>query len=403
MKVLIVDDETNLVRHLVSFLGSFPEEFSLHHASTGEEGFELLQSARPDILVTDVRLPGIDGIELLRQSLVAQPTLKVIVMTAFSSPELRKMALREGAVRFIEKPLDLNELRTSLHELHESSQGWSGLVGGLDIFDIAQIHALTGKSKALRVSSGDQEGILVFAKGTIVHASTGTNSGDEGFFEMARWQGGTFDTLPLKDRAKYSNNITLSTTHLIMEAARLRDESGIVAETNEPEETKPGGIIEVNLSETNPESIPGETTAVEQTLDTVTEVTIMAMKELLQELAQAEGFKAAAVFMPTGEMLEGISASNIDMKIVGSLANNALLNAQKATDAMGVGRGNMVQIRAPQAIVIMRCLNEATDFAMTASGKAHVHMVVVMDPEGNVGMASIYLDKVIRKVADEVR
>jgi hypothetical protein len=84
-------------------------------------------------------------------------------------------------------------------------------------------------------------------------------------------------------------------------------------------------------------------------------------------------------------------------------ANNALLNAQKATDQMGVGRGNLMQIRAPKAIVLMRCLNEATDFAATKEGKAHVHAVVVMEPEGNVGMATMILDKAIAKVADELR
>ena len=84
-------------------------------------------------------------------------------------------------------------------------------------------------------------------------------------------------------------------------------------------------------------------------------------------------------------------------------ANNALLNAQKATDQMGVGRGNFMQIRAPQAIVLMRCLNEATDFAAVKEGKAHFHTVVVLSPEGNIGMAGMMLDKAVVKIADEVR
>ncbi len=129
----------------------------------------------------------------------------------------------------------------------------------------------------------------------------------------------------------------------------------------------------------------------------------MAIKDKLAEFQEIEGFQGAAVFTAQGEMLDGITKTAIDIKAIGMYANNALLNAQKATDQMGVGRGNMMQIRAPQAVVLMRCLNEATDFAATKSDKAHFHTVVVMDPEGNTGLASVVLDKVVGKVAEELR
>jgi hypothetical protein len=70
---------------------------------------------------------------------------------------------------------------------------------------------------------------------------------------------------------------------------------------------------------------------------------------------------------------------------------------------MGVGRGNMMQIRAPQAVVMMRCLNEATDFTSDSAGKAHFHTVVLLNPEGNVGMAGVLLDKVVGKIAEDLR
>jgi predicted regulator of Ras-like GTPase activity (Roadblock/LC7/MglB family) len=129
----------------------------------------------------------------------------------------------------------------------------------------------------------------------------------------------------------------------------------------------------------------------------------MAIKDHLAELQDVEGFMAAAVFTAQGQMLDSVTKSKVDIKAIGMYANNALLNAQKATDQMGVGRGNMVQIRAPQAEILMRCLNEATDFAATKSGKAHFHTVVLMDPEGNTGMAAMVLEKVQAKIAEEMR
>ena len=129
----------------------------------------------------------------------------------------------------------------------------------------------------------------------------------------------------------------------------------------------------------------------------------MAIKDHLEDFQSIEGFKGVAVFTAQGEMLEGLAQGKVDIKTVGMFANHALLNAQKATDQMGVGRGNMVQIRAPQALVLMRCLNEATDFAATKEGKAHFHVVAVLDPEGNAGMALMLLDRACGKIAEEMR
>jgi predicted regulator of Ras-like GTPase activity (Roadblock/LC7/MglB family) len=129
----------------------------------------------------------------------------------------------------------------------------------------------------------------------------------------------------------------------------------------------------------------------------------MSIKDHLAELEKIEGFMAAAVFTAQGQMLEGITKGDIDIEAVGMYANNALLNTQKATDQMGVGRGNMVKIRAPQAEILMRCHNEATDFSATKADKAHFHTVVLMDPEGNTGMAAMILDQIQTRIADEVR
>jgi hypothetical protein len=79
------------------------------------------------------------------------------------------------------------------------------------------------------------------------------------------------------------------------------------------------------------------------------------------------------------------------------------LKAQKATEIMGVGRGQLVHIEAPKAHVFARCLNEATDFAATASGRAHVHMVMVIDKEGNVAMSKMKLSSIISEVAEHFR
>lgn len=407
-KILIVDDEKRLVSNIAAYLASYPGELEVTTALSGEEALSCLAAKDFDVLLTDVRLPGIDGIELVRQALGAWPELRVVVMTAYGSAEVRDVALREGAVRFIEKPLDLEELRALLKRVLSGSQGWSGMVGDLDLFDIAQLLAMSGRSRLVRVSCGDQRGILGFRGGKLVHASTGTLAGEEAFYAMAVWEGGKFDELGAREGKRFAANISMPTTNLMMEAARLRDERRLQSVAAAQWSAAPTGS-DPDLS-TDAAGIFDEIAAAAPPADhgagrtdAFVEGTLMAIRDHLNELQTVSGFVAAAVFSPQGEMLEGFATNNMDVKSVGMFANNALLNAQKATDQMGVGRGNLMQIRAPQATVIMRCLNEATDFSASATGKAHFHTVVVLDPEGNVGMASMILDKMVGRIAEEIR
>jgi len=375
--ILIVEDEIALLRNITTFFGSFPQEFQVFSASNAEDGFDLLLKKNIHVLLTDIRLPGMDGLTLLQKGIQLDPKLRVIVMTAFSSPDLRQQALHGGALRFIEKPLDLNELLDMVRELADTDQGWKGTMEGLDIFDFIQIMVLCQKSKTLELRDHENNGLLIFKRGELTYASTNNCKGKDAFFEIVTWQGGQIRELASAPQEARDSNIHQSATFLMMEAARIRDER--------QHETGPteGQQIEENQTE-------------QKELE-------MGIKEHLNELNEVEGFQAAAVFTAQGQMLESVSVKKMDMKAIGMYANNALLNSQKATDHMGVGRGNMVQIRAPKANIILRCHNEATDFAASKEGRAHVHCAVVMDPEGNTGMASFLLDKIVGKLAEELR
>jgi len=126
------------------------------------------------------------------------------------------------------------------------------------------------------------------------------------------------------------------------------------------------------------------------------------MKEILEKLREIDGFVAVGAFTSQGELL-GEVTNGIPLMEIGALANDVLLKSQKSTDIMGVGRGNQIQITAPKATILVRCLNENTDFASNEPGRAHVHMVLVMNPEGNVALGKMRLDKVIQEIAPILR
>lgn len=127
------------------------------------------------------------------------------------------------------------------------------------------------------------------------------------------------------------------------------------------------------------------------------------IKEVLGKFKDVEGFQAVGAFSPNGELVAEVNPSGIKIAELGALANDVLLKAQKATEIMGVGRGQMVHIEAPKAHIVARCLNEATDFAATQTGRAHVHMVVVLSKECNLAMAKMKVDGVIQEIASFFR
>jgi CheY-like chemotaxis protein/predicted regulator of Ras-like GTPase activity (Roadblock/LC7/MglB family) len=397
-RILIVDDEAELVSHIAEYLTSYPGEFEVTACLSAEEGLEVLTKNEVDLLLTDIRLPGMDGIELVHEALELFPGLRVIVMTAFGSEEMRDVAETVGAIDFIEKPLDLEDLRLTLHETLQEERN---RVGGLDIVDVLQFLALGGYTRVIRVQSGKEKGTLVFDGGELVHVATRRLKGEKALQVLAEWTETSFKELATGDPRRYQRNLSGSTGQIIAKVLALRAGAPI-ASAGEPSARNDARTDEVRIvTSTTGAAPPANPTGAAP--NSGKEDLHMAIKDHLNEFQGIEGFLGAAVFSSQGEMLDGLTMGKIDIKAVGMFANNALLNAQKATDQMGVGRGNLIQIRAPQATIIMRCLNEATDFAATSTGKAHFHTVVVMAPEGNSGMAMMILDKVVGRIADEVR
>ncbi len=107
--VLIVEDETILGDSISTYLER--HGFASAVVRSGEDGVRLAEEASPDVAVVDIRLPGMDGLEVLRRLREATPGTEVIIMTAHASVGSAVEAMRRGAFDYLTKPLDLEELR----------------------------------------------------------------------------------------------------------------------------------------------------------------------------------------------------------------------------------------------------------------------------------------------------
>jgi signal transduction histidine kinase len=112
-RVLVVDDETSVVELFRDFLAS--HDYELFVAMNGEEAVRMLTEVRPEIVLTDINLPGLSGLEVMREAKRVDPEVSVIVVTGHASASSAIDALRQGAYDYITKPFDLDEV----HQLVE--------------------------------------------------------------------------------------------------------------------------------------------------------------------------------------------------------------------------------------------------------------------------------------------
>jgi DNA-binding NtrC family response regulator len=116
-RILIVDDEGNARAALAELLRE--EGYAVETAADGFKALPKLETFEPDILLTDLKMPGMDGIALMRKAHQTDPQLAVVVMTAFGAIDTAVSAMRQGASDYLTKPLNLDELTISLQRTLE--------------------------------------------------------------------------------------------------------------------------------------------------------------------------------------------------------------------------------------------------------------------------------------------
>lgn len=111
-KLLIVDDQMGIRLLLDEVFRR--EGFATHLAANGMEALQLVEDESPDCILLDMKMPGIDGIEVLKRIKNGWPKIPVIMMTAYGEVEMTNDALKIGAVEYFTKPFDIYEVRDAV-------------------------------------------------------------------------------------------------------------------------------------------------------------------------------------------------------------------------------------------------------------------------------------------------
>jgi two-component system response regulator PilR (NtrC family) len=109
-RLLVVDDEASM-RELLQILLS-KEGYEVDLATSGEEAMDLYHKREPDVVITDVKMPGMSGLDLIREIRALNPLAAIIAITAYASADDAVRAMREGAYDYISKPFQVEDLRS---------------------------------------------------------------------------------------------------------------------------------------------------------------------------------------------------------------------------------------------------------------------------------------------------
>jgi CheY-like chemotaxis protein len=240
--ILIVDDEPTFLQLFVASLKASHPHLTILAAENGKKAVEILESAPVDLVVTDLRMPEMDGFELLAYLNWHFPSIPAIAMSAFFTPDVEERLKGFGTLRFLNKPLDFSAAGGVICDsLKRDSNG--GFVKGISISSFLQLIDMEQKSCLVEIQGEgkEQKGFFYFDNGSLFDATYGELTGKEAALELISWDKAkiTFHDLP---KSKVSKRIDEGLMGLIMEAMRLKDESAEGEEADPYEPDHMGGL-----------------------------------------------------------------------------------------------------------------------------------------------------------------
>lgn len=222
--VLIVDDDRDLLLMSKEGLAPYAAAFSVLTAGDGQQALEILQKKPVSLVLTDLKMPRMDGFGLLAYVVEHCPDIPVLVMTAFGTPALEQKAGTNGAMEYIQKPFALKDVaRKIMAALRRESDG--GTLRGFTLGTFVQLVEAEQKTCTIRAYHrySAQKGVLFFRDGELLDARINGVTGIDAAYAILSWDD---VSLSIENHcAKQNKEIDADLQAILLEAMRQKDEN----------------------------------------------------------------------------------------------------------------------------------------------------------------------------------
>jgi len=405
--VLIVDDEPDVLEVIEAGLAMLNNRFTVVTCQNGHEAIELLESQPIDMVVTDLKMPEVDGLELLAYMTANFPALPAIVISGFGTPENMQKLDKLGIYLFMDKPLSVQKLsRYIIEGLQEASQ--NGSVSGISIAGFLQLIEAEQKTCLLEVQGkGKRTGFFYFRQGKLYDAVFKRQRGEQAALSIIAWEYAKLSFRNIPHRT-IKRRINISIMQLILESSRLKDENESDQETDASSKASSGEsvyddaeweqLIENSINNSQPETEGGDQKKTklqknaskelpiiyQQTFNYAEGSNFMAgLKETLKDMTdEMDGVIAVGVAGMDGITVAEHNPGGADMDAIAAKFAMLMKLGQRATaDIKGMGEFEENLIQSQNAWVLTRFLNK------------NYYLVIAVNREGTLGNARLVAKK----------
>ena len=221
-KVLVVDDDHGFLLSLQDMCRERVDAFEIVTAGNGKEALAVLASQPIHLVVTDLKMPEMDGFELVSRMSKLRNSVPVIAMTAFGTPEMEDRLMNLGAFQYIEKPVDFELLLQKIKD--GLAAGAKGHVSGVSLSSFLQLLELDRKTCTIMARAGSRTGLLFFENGSLINAYAEPLAGLDAAFEIISWEQAEIEIYNFCQNRKRTIDAPLG--FILIEGSRLSDERG---------------------------------------------------------------------------------------------------------------------------------------------------------------------------------
>ena len=226
-RILILDDDPVFLELYKEWLSQLPSKPEIHTSTSGARAMALLETEPFRVLICDLKMPHMDGLQVLAIVRRRFPELRTVVMTGVQDEEFRSRAYALGVDLFWLKPDTQQNMQMFLECLEsllgrDNENGFRG-IQSKSLMDIIQMECLSRTSTVLRITRGPLIAKLWLQDGELIDAEVEGARGEAAFQRLLSWKAGTFENLPAEPQRE--RTIFKSVNALLLESAQNLDEA----------------------------------------------------------------------------------------------------------------------------------------------------------------------------------